>query len=298
MIRDAGASGTAFPRETWEREGQRNNQFRPDPFPAWWASDWGHDEFGLWMAFTYKKVRQVFRWIGSGTFQMGSTELELERNAKRETQHQVTLTNGYWLADTACTQVLWRAVMGDNPSRFKNDANNPVERVSWDDVQQFIEILNTIIPGLDAGLPSEAQWEYACRAGTTTAFSFGENITPQQVNYNGNHSYADGKKGLYRKKTIPVKSLPANPWGLYEMHGNVWEWCQDWFGEYPVEPVEDPLGLENDTYRVLRGGSWLYYGRYVRSADRNGGRPDARSNSIGFRVAPGQAVLGKQETSN
>ena len=105
--------------------------------------------------------------------------------------------------------------MGENPSRFKEDANNPVETISWENTRQFIERLNGIIPGLTAQLPTEAQWEYACRAGTTTPFSFGDNITPEQVNYHGEYPYADGAKGWYREKTVPVKSLPPNPWGLY-----------------------------------------------------------------------------------
>ena len=199
--------------------------FFPPHFPPKWASEWGEDEYGLWIAFTLKGIYQVFRWIPPGTFQMGSPENEKQRYVE-ETQHQVTLMQGYWLADTTCTQALWKTVMGNgnNPANFKDDNNNPVEQVSWDDIQVFLKKLNELIPGLDATLPTEAQWEYACRAGTTTPFSFGENITPEQVNYHGEYPYANGKKGLYRAKTVPIKSLPANSWGLYEMHGNVWEW--------------------------------------------------------------------------
>lgn len=168
-----------------------------------------------------------------------------------------------------------------------------MEKVSWDDVQGFLEKLNGMIPGLDAGLPTEAQWEYACRAGTTTPFSFGENITPEEVNYDGNHPYASGEKGLYRGKTVPVKSLPSNPWGLFEIHGNVLEWCRDWYGAYPEEtdgePLADPEGPEEGVSRVLRGGSWFDYGRYVRSASRDRDAPDYRARHIGFRLAPGQA---------
>jgi sulfatase modifying factor 1 len=262
----------------------------PDSFPAWWASDWGEDEFGLWMALTYKGVRQAFRWIVPGTFLMGSPEDEPERYDD-ETQHPVTLTQGYWLADSACTQALWRAVMGNNPSRFQDDEQNPVEQVSWNGVQQFIDKLNGLIPNLNARLPTEAQWEYACRAGTTMPFSLGKNITPEQVNYDGNYPYANGKKGLYRKKTIPVKSLPPNPWGLYEMHGNVWEWCQDWYGDYPAEPGVDPIGSSEGAYRVLRGGSWHDHGRYVRSADRSSPEPGIRGGDVSFRLSLVQAQL-------
>ena len=115
---------------------------------------------------------------------------------------------------------------------------------------------------MNARLPTEAEWEYACRAGTNTPFSFGDNITPEQVNYDGNYPYADGKKGLYREKTVPVKSLPANAWGLYEMHGNVWEWCQDWYGDYPAEPVTNPEGSQAGVERVVRGGSWDFSTRW------------------------------------
>jgi sulfatase modifying factor 1 len=208
---------------------QTNVSFFPNPFPTLWASEWGEDEFGLWMALTFQGVRQVFRWILPGTFLRGSPESEPGRYDD-ETQHPVTLTQGYWLADTACTQALWQAIMGENPAYFKDDANNPVESVSWDGVQQFIDKLNGLIPNLNVRLPTEAQWEYACRAGTTMPFSFGKDITPEQVNYNDKYPYAGGKKGFFRKKTVPVKSLPANPWGLYEMHGNVLEWCHDCYG--------------------------------------------------------------------
>ncbi len=220
---------------------ERNDGNFPYPFPAPWASVFGEDDIGLWMTLTVQNVQQTFRWIEPDTFQMGSPEDELERWDK-ETQHEVTLTQGYWLAETACTQALWQAVMGDNPAYFKENMNNPVEQVSWDDVQDFIAKLNQLIPNLTACLPTEAQWEYACRAGTITPFSFGDNITSEQVNYDANTPYSNGQKSEYREKTVAVKSLPPNAWGLYEMHGNVWEWCSDWFGDYPTEVVTNPSG--------------------------------------------------------
>ena len=265
----------------------------PPCFPEEWASAWGEDEFGLWMALEFQGARQVFRWILPGTFLMGSAETEVQRR-EAEMQHEVTLTQGYWLADTACTQALWLAAMGDNPSRFSDDPHNPVEQVSWDDVGKFIDVLNQRIPNLRAGLPSEAQWEYACRAGITTPFSFGKNITPEQVNYEGNFPYADGKEGLYRERTVPVGSLPPNPWGLYEMHGNVWEWCQDWYGDYASAAQINPTGPEAGPDRVLRGGSWIFHGRDVRSADRGRNGPGGRDDDIGFRLALGQRA-GKGE---
>ena len=258
----------------------------PPVFPHEWASDWGHDPHGYWMAFTVYGVRQCFRWIKPGRFLMGSPENEYERY-EDEIQHPVTLTQGYWLADTACTQALWEAVMGDNPSRFKGE-NRPVESVSWEDCMAFIRKLNALCPGLDLRLPTEAEWEYACRAGTTTPFSFGNNITPDQVNYDGNNPYKGGKKGKYRRETVDVKTLPANPWGLYEMHGNVYEWCSDWYGDYPAEAAIDPLVPASGDDRVVRGGSWGGDGRYVRSAFRYRIGPVDRGSSIGFRLARGQ----------
>lgn len=123
---------------------------------------------------------------------------------------------------------------------------------------------------------------------TITPFSFGENITPEQVNYDGNHPYAGGKQGLYRERTVPVKSLPPNPWGLYEMHGNVFEWCADWYGEYLSGPQIDLSGPSEGVDRVLRGGSWSYFGRHCRAALRFGYKPDERNHYIGFRLVPGQ----------
>ena len=265
----------------------------PPYFPEPWASAWGEDRFGLWMTLIYQNAKQTFRWIEPGAFMMGSPETEPERFEERETQHQVTLTQGYWLADSACTQALWSAVTGDNPSRFKDDANNPVEQISWNDVDKFIAQINQSVMGLDARLPTEAEWEYACRAGTETPFSFGDTITPEQVNYGGNYPYSGGAKGLYRGKTVPVKSLPPNPWGLYEMHGNVWEWCQDWFAEFDAMPQTDPLGPATGANRVLRGGSWYRDGGYVRSASRGGSVPDGGGYYIGFRLALGQTGPGQ-----
>ncbi len=256
----------------------------------------GTDGYGLYADLTTQNITQRFRWIEPGTFLMGSPKSEADREPwvkGSETQHPVTLTQGFWLADTTVSQAQWQAVMGNNPSNFKDSPNNPVEQVSWNAAQNFIKKLNTTIPRLHAKLPTEAQWEYACRAGTTTPFSFGGNITPEQVNYDGNYPYAGGKKGLYREKTVPVKSLPANPWGLFEMHGNVWEWCQDvWQEKLPASPVTDPEGVAGGDQgagvkRVVRGGSWYGNGRDVRSAFRYWSEPDYRNNLMGFRLALG-----------
>ena len=157
----------------------------PTNFPYGWESDYGEDDTGIWASFTIQEVRQVFRWIGPGEFMMGSPEDEPER-LDREKLHKVILTKGYWIAETACTQELWEVVMGNNPSRFKGK-QLPVERVSWEDCKKFILNLNGLVPSLEVRLPTEAEWEYACRAGTTTPFYFGDNITTDQVNYHGDY---------------------------------------------------------------------------------------------------------------
>lgn len=216
---------------------------------------------------------------------MGSPTDEPERNDD-ESQHQVTLTKGFWIADTAVTQALWQVIMSDNPSRFKEE-ENPVENVSWHDAQVFISKMNGLKAELKLCLPTEAQWEYACRAGTTTPFSWGEQIDSSLVNFDGNFPYHNGRKSEYREQIVAVKELPCNDWGLYQMHGNVWEWCQDWYGEYPSEPVTDSQGSETGDRRVLRGGSWVDDGGRCRSADRGRGDPSARGGIFGFRLARG-----------
>ena len=269
----------------------RSHKYLPETFPEPWASGWGEDEFGLWMSFTYKGVSQVFRWCEpTESFLMGSHEDEPER-LSNETLHKVKFTKGFWIAETTVTQALWQAAMGENPSSFK-DNNNPVDSVSWEDAQTFISKLNGLNPELSLRLPTEAEWEYACRAETTTPFNFGEQIDSSLVNFNGNNPYNDGEKSERRGETIQVKTLPPNDWGLYEMHGNVLEWCNDWYGVYPDAPISeawiaDPTGPEQGDVRVLRGGSWASFGGSCRSAYRNDNDPTERNDFIGFRLSHG-----------
>ena len=263
----------------------------PIPFPPPFASAWGDDPFGLWAEFNLTTAQgsatQRLRWIEPGSFLMGSPDDEPGRISNEGPRHLVTLTQGFWLADSACTQALWLAVMGTNPSYFKEDGQLPVEQVSWNDVQPFLRKLEERLPGCKAGLPTEAEWEYACRAGTGTPFSFGAQITPGQVNYDGNYPYAGDKKGQYRRKTVPVKSLPPNAWGLYEMHGNVWEWCADGQRKYDGQPQTDPTGpvpgQGKDTPPALRGGSWYIYAWWARSAYRYAFLPGSADQYRGFR---------------
>ena len=242
---------------------------------------------------------QRLRWIEPGTFLMGSPEDELERSRDEGSQHPVTLTKGFWLADTACTQALWQTVMGSNPSHFMVDNQRPVESVSWEDIQGFLRNLERLMPESEAKLTTEAQWEYACRAGTVTPFSFGEQITPEQVNYDGNHPYAGGKKGKFREATVAVKSLPPNDWGLYQMHGNVWEWCADGQRRYDGKPQQDPEGQAltgKEAHRAIRGGSWIDAARGARSAYRDADRPGDSDRILGFRfslrsIEPGSSLV-------
>jgi formylglycine-generating enzyme required for sulfatase activity len=176
--------------------------------------------------------------IPAGTFIMGSPKDEPGRYDDEE-QHEVIIEKEFYLQTTPVTQSQWEAVMGNNPSRFKDnkDAPNcPVESVSWYDVQEFVKKLNaapeTIEKGIEYSLPTEAEWEYACRAGTTTPFWNGDCLSTDQANYDGNYPMPNCEKGIYRQRTTPVKIFKPNPWGLFDMHGNVWEWCQDEYKPY------------------------------------------------------------------
>lgn len=235
----------------------------------------GKDKYGLFLILHIKGIVQRLRYIEPGTFLMGSPDSEPDRDDDEGPQHQVTLTEGYWLADTTCTQALWQAVMGNNPSQFKGDPDLPVENVSWDDVQQFLTKLNSFLPsGCEAALPTEAQWEFACRAGTQTPYWFGQGISENQVNFGG-------KVG----KTVPVKGLPANGWGLYQMHGNVWEWCAGSRRQYSAQAVENPPDGQDKDFRALRGGSWFIEAWNARSASRFDNHRDSRFQFIGFRLS-------------
>jgi formylglycine-generating enzyme required for sulfatase activity len=232
--------------------------------------------------------------IPAGAFLMGSPEKEAERRNSEGPQHKVKLRSVF-LGQTPVTQAQWKVVAGwpavgmelnPDPSKFKG-ASRPVECVSWEEAMEFCQRLRQRV-GMSYSLPSEAQWEYACRAGTTTPFAFGETLTTDLANYDGNFTYGSGPKGRYREETSEVGRYPENAWGLQDMHGNVWEWCLDiWHDSYNGAPSDGSAwGSMSDTSssRLLRGGSWSFVPRGCRSAYRGWVRPDFRGLSIGFRV--------------
>ena len=263
-----------------------NHKLLPPQFPEPWATAWGEDSYGIFQDIEIMGINQRFRWCEPGRFLMGSPKDEPEREyLSNETLHEVILTKGFWLSDSTVTQALWLSVMKENPSRFHGE-NRPVEQVRWSDVQKFIARLYKKVPELSLRLPWEAEWEYACRAGTITPFSFGKAIAPDKVNYDGEVPYNKGEKDFFRKETVEVKSLPCNDWGFYEMHGNVWEWCEDfWEGDLGEKSVIDPKRLTRGPYRIIRGGSWSCSGGPGRSAIRSGGGALDRIDGQGFRLA-------------
>jgi formylglycine-generating enzyme required for sulfatase activity len=221
-------------------------------------------------------------WIPAGSFTMGSSSKEKGRGDD-EIQRRVTFTAGFYMGAHAVTQEQWHKVMGGNPSHFKGEPNLPVDSVSWHDCKAFCKTLS-LREGKLYRLPTEAEWEYACRAGTTTAYHTGDTLSTNQANYNGNFVYGAGTKGVFREKTTPVGSFPANAWGLFDMHGNVWQWCEDWHGGYARTDVVDPTGPKTGKSRILRGASWSNHPIFARSANRNFADPDTRIEHNGFRV--------------
>ena len=234
-------------------------------------------------------------WCPAGSFMMGSPPTEIARD-NDETQHRVTLTGSFWMGKYEVTQAQWEAMMGRSPSHFKEAklfgtfggrslSSHPVEQVSWNDCQEFVRKVNARVPGGGFRLPTEAEWEYACRAGTTTAFHYGNDLDASMVNFDGYYPYGNGRKGEFRRKTTPVGSFKPNASGLYDMHGNVWEWCEDWYGAYPSGSVTDPVGPGSGSGRVDRGGCWYGNAWNCRSAFRGWRVPGYRNYGLGLRLA-------------
>lgn len=274
-------------------------------------SGWGQDEYGIFIQFSlstgdkyWDYIDQRLRWIPAGTFTMGSPESEPGRDADEGPQHAVTIRHGFWLMDTPVTQQLWQHVMGDNPSRFV-DPERPVELVNWHEVTAFCEKLSGLLKAT-IQLPTEAQWEYACRAGTETATYagpmkiLGENNAPVLNDiawYTGNSGFefdlpnGFDSSGWQEKQfqhqlsgTRKVAQKCPNAWGLYDMLGNVLEWCADGQRFYSVKSVADPVGpTEDGSARVFRGGSWAGKARSVRAAYRHWGVRGNRVEDLGFR---------------
>ncbi len=221
--------------------------------------------------------------IPPGEFMMGSQD----KSSDEYPQHRVRINYSFFMGKFEVTQAQWRAVVGSNPSTFKDCDECPVENVSWNDAVEFCRKLSART-GREYRLPSEAEWEYAARAGTTTQFPFGATVTPEIVNYDGNYPYGSAAKGTSRQKTVPVGSLGvANGFGLYDMLGNVWEWCQDVYhdsyGDAPTDGSAWISGADRNV-RVLRGGSWGYIAYYTRSAYRHWVSPTSHNNNVGFRL--------------
>ena len=222
-------------------------------------------------------IGMEFVRIEAGTFRMGLPTGRAGRSDERSL-HTVRITQPFYLGKYEVTQGQWRTVLGNNPSHFADCGDTcPVENVSWEDAQAFIAALNAR-EGITAyRLPTEAEWEYATRAGTRTAYSFGNR--PREL---GAYAwYRDNSDGT----THPVGSKRPNDWGVYDLHGNVWEWVADWYGDYPSSRVTDPQGPSSGTRRIIRGGGWGYDASDCRSGTRGTGPPISRSGSVGFRLA-------------
>ncbi len=227
-------------------------------------------------------VGMTFAFIPRGEFMMGSPSTERGRD-EDETPHPVVLSAGFYLQTTEVTQSQWLAVMGSNPS-FMKGAELPVHQVSWFDARRFIERLNRLENTDRYRLPREAEWEYACRGGSGEAFPTGSSLDASSGNFDGNHAYDQRSTGIFRRKLLPVGEFESNGFGLFDMSGNVWEWCEDGYGPFPTEPAIDPQGAREADYRVIRGGSWYYDVEACRCASRHRAKPEKRSYLIGFRV--------------
>jgi uncharacterized protein (TIGR02996 family) len=249
-----------------------------------------------------------FALVPAGHFLMSSPEDEMGRDDD-EALHEVELTRPFWLGVFPVTQGQWKEVMGDNPAYFSRSGGGnsgvrnvsdaeldlfPVEQVSWEDVQLFLKKLaapeEEVRNRREYRLPTEAEWEYACRGGGVAREPFclkapSWSLTSFQANFDGIFPYGATVEGPRLDRTSAVGGYEANPLGLYDMHGNVWEWCSDWQDDYPSEPATDPLGPSAGTFRVCRGGSWAHISRYCRAAHRSWHTPAERLDYLGFRLA-------------
>lgn len=252
---------------------------------------------------TLNGVDIVFHYIPAGSFTMGEDKSVWEAYVEKsgqdkessglfmaaydETPHEVAISKGYWLAETEMTQEAWEKLTGTDPAVVKG-ADFPVTRVKWDDCAKLVANLNAIIErpqGWKFALPTEAQWEYACRAGSTTIFALGDTLTENDARCTGDDPKTANEKLVGNDDPVAVGSYPANPWGLKDMHGNVWEWCADFYAQYPNSLQNDPKGPEKGDERVARGGCWNVDSFYCRSARRSKTAPSMGYSYIGMRLA-------------
>jgi formylglycine-generating enzyme required for sulfatase activity len=266
-----------------------------------WAAEWGEDrDFGPFAVLelpgrgSQPPVRQRWRWAPPGSFRMGSLDEEIGLLPGEDPIHSVKLTRGFWVADTPCTQSLWRAVMDSNPSHFQGskdlNLDRPVETVSWRDVQTFLSRLNDAIPGLHATLSTEAQWEYACRAGSQSDVYPPARLRKSQRKKSDKlQAYASDLDAIAwhyansDERTHPVMQKLPNAWGLYDMLGNVWEWCADGRRPYNDVPQIDPTGPDIGS-RCVRGGGWDTDNQRVSCATRGVHSPGNWRDNLGFRL--------------
>ncbi len=218
--------------------------------------------------------------IPKGTFLMGSDSTEEGRQKDEGPVHEVTISRDYYIGQFEVTQLQWKTIMEENPSVFHSypeSDDHPVERVTWEDIQIFITKLNAFNIGRFR-LPTEAEWEYACRAGTQTRYAFGD--APKYwelIQYAWFNSRSEGR-------SWPLGTKRSNPWGIYDMHGSVWEWCADWYGPYGEDPEIDPTGPKEGENKIIRGGSWFNEPEALRSANRHRQLPDSKHTNNGFRL--------------
>ena len=239
---------------------------------------------------TINSIGMVLRLVPPGDFLMGSEPSEPGHWPSEGPRHWVRITQPFYMGVYEVTQAQFQQVMGFNPSHFADSGELPVEQVSWNDAVAFCRRLSEMPAERSTGwiyrLPTEAEWEYACRAGTGTPFHFGSELNGTQANCNGEYPYGTDQRGPSLGRPTPVGSYAPNAFGLFDMHGNVWEWVADWYDDryYGRSPVDDPPGPQSGTYRVRRGGGWLSLAVRCRSANRDRDEPDVRHYDVGFRV--------------
>jgi uncharacterized protein (TIGR02996 family) len=302
-LRNNGVDGKSLPLLLQELEGRplRHLRLHGNPlgdavqeFVAW-RQQHDRDKAGGAPRRLINSIGMEFALVPAGTFLMGAPDDEEWRRNDEGPQHPVTISRPFYLGVFQVTQAEYEAVIGSNPARFDRGngggPTHPVEQVTWADAVEFCRRLSALPAEKAAGrvyrLPTEAEWEYACRAGTTTPFSMGGPPHAALVNYDGNYVYGGVPRGPYLQRTTPVGSYPPNAFGLYDLHGNVWEWCADWYRKdyYREAPAVDPPGPKRGEQRVARGGCWDCVGWYCRAAHRLGDAPTTRDSFNGFRVA-------------